>query len=155
MNIKKIALVPMLLILALALTACGGKKEAAKADVKLSEIYAAFELGDNMMTFTQEDLSDLYGIEEADVKQFAGGVNTTGVKCDEILLVEANDADAAARVKEAMDNRYQSKLNELDGYLPDEYAIAKQCSVTTNGNFVAMIVAPNAQELTKASNAAF
>ena len=32
---------------------------------------------------------------------------------------------------------------------PDEYAIIQKCSVTQSGNFVAMIVAPNAAELTE------
>ena len=72
-----------------------------------------------------------------------------------MVLVEAVNADAAARVKTALDNRYQAKLNETQNYLPDEYAIIKTCSVTANGNFVAMIVAPNAAELVKVYNESF
>ena len=147
---KKLGFVVLLVVLVFTLAACGGTKEAQAPTepVNLADVFARFTLGDKMMTLSQDDLLDLYGIEAADVKQFAGAVNTTGIKCDEIVLVEAVDGDAAGRVKTALDNRYQSKLNEMDGYLPDEFAIVKECSVTANGNFVAMIVAPNAKELT-------
>ena len=80
-------------------------------------------------------------------------MSTTGINCDEIVMIEAVDADAAARVKTALDNRYQAKLVETENYLPDEYAIIKTCSVTVDGNYVAMIVAPNAEELVKIYNA--
>ena len=153
---KKLISLALIAMLVLCLAACGGKKESAApaAEVKLGDVFAQFALGEEMMTLSQDDLLDMYGIAAADVKQFAGAVNTTGIKCDEIVLVEAVDSAAAGRVKEALDNRYQQKLNEMDGYLPDEYAIVKECSVTASGNFVAMIVGQNAQELTKIYEAA-
>ena len=77
------------------------------------------------------------------------------VGCDEVVLVEAKDADAASRVKEALDKRYQAKLNETENYLPDEYAVIKTCSVVMDGNYVAMIVAPNAADLVKIYNESF
>lgn len=141
----------LLAALALTLSACGGKKaETPAAEVKLADVLAEFGTGDEMLALTEEDMADIYGIEAADMKQFAACVNSTGIKADEIVLVEAADAAAAARVKEALDNRFQSKLNELDGYLPEEFAVAKACKVEARGNFVSMIVAPNAADLEKA-----
>ena len=134
-----------LLSLTLVLTACAEAADAAT----LEDVLASFELGEEMMSLTEEDLSDIYGIEAEDMAQFAACINSTGIKADEIVLVEAVDAEAAERVKEALDNRFQSKLNELDGYLPEEYAVASACSVEIEGNFVSMIVAPNAADLTK------
>ena len=110
---------------------------------------AKFSFDGEMLALDANDLLDLYGVNSADVKQFAAAVNTSGIDCDEVVLVEAVNADAAARVKTALDNRYQAKLNETENYLPDEYAVIKTCSVTMDGNYVAMIVAPNAEELTK------
>ena len=147
---KKFVSILLLVALVLTLAACGGKKEAAPAAaVNLSDVLAKFSLGEEMMALSESDLLDLYGINAADVKQFAGAVNTSGIKCDEIVLIEAVDADAASRVKTALDTRYQAKLNEMENYLPDEYAIVKECQVTSSGNFVAMIVGPTAAELTK------
>ena len=148
---KKWICIALIAVLALALTACGGKKEEAApaAEVKLADLLTSFKLDEEMMTLTEADMSDIYGIEAADMKQFAAAVNGSGIKADEIVLVEAVDSDAAGRVKQALDNRLQSKLNELENYLPEEYAVAKACSVNATGNFVSMIVAPNAADLVK------
>lgn len=145
---KKLCAILLLAAMLLTLTACGGKETKA-VNVNLTDVMAKFSLGEELMTLTTDDLRDMYGIDAADVKQFAAAINSTGIKCDEIILIEAASSDAAARVKTALDNRYQAKLNETENYLPDEYAIIKTCSVTTNGNFVAMIVAANAADLTK------
>jgi len=152
---KKIFAVALMIALVLTLTACGGKEEpvsepAAQEAVKeivLSDIMAQFTFDGEMLELAATDMLDLYGIEEADMKQFAAVVNTSGIDCDEVILIEAVDAEAAGRVKECLDTRYQAKLNETENYLPDEYAVIKECSVTQNGNFVAMIVAPNAGDM--------
>ena len=148
---KRIFAAVLVLALALSLAACGGgKKEAASVD--LAAVLAQFKLGEEMMTLTPADLAQLYYIDEADMKQSAAAMHTSGINCDEIILIEAVDAEAAGRVKSALDTRYQAKLNEMRDYLPDQYAIIESCQVTQNGNFVAMIVAPNASELTDIYN---
>ena len=150
---KKLLSVLLIVTLVFALSACG-KKESAKS-ANLNEVLAKFSFDGEMMSLDANDLTDLYGINSADVKQFAATVNTTGIDCDEVVLIEAVNADAAARVKAALDARYQAKLNETENYLPDEYAIVKTCSVTTEGNYVAMIVASNAADLTKIYSESF
>ena len=150
---KKLLSVLLIAALIFTLTACG-KKETAKT-ANLPEVLAKFSFDGEMLTLDENDLMDLYGINSADVKQYAAAVNTSGIDCDEVVLAEAVDADAAARIKTALDNHYQAKLNETESYLPDEYAIIKTCSVTTDGNYVAMIVAPNAEELTKIYSESF
>ena len=144
---KKFAAILLLIAIVLTFAACGGKKEAVP--VNLSSVMAKFALGDEMLSLNEGDLLDLYGIKGEDVKQFAGAVNTSGIKCDEIVMIEAVGSDAAGRVKSALDNRYQAKLNEMENYIPEEYAVIKECSVTASGNFIAMIVSHNAAELTK------
>lgn len=151
---KKFLAVVLLIAMIFTLTACGGKKEAAKT-ANLGEVMGKFTFDGEMMSLDAASLLDLYGIKAEDMKQFAATVNTSGIDCDEVVLVEAVNADAAARVKTALDNRYQAKLNETENYLPDEYAVIKTCSVTAEGNYVAMIVAPNAADLVKIYNESF
>lgn len=140
---KRILSVFLLVLVVSAL--CG----AALADgsVDLAAVLAEFNLGDEMMELDMFDLVDIYYFNAEDMKQAAAAVHTSGLNCDEIILIEAVDADAAANVKMILDARYEAKLNETENYLPDEYAIIKQCSVIADGNYVAMIVAPNAAEL--------
>ena len=142
-KMKRILSILVLVVLAFAL--CGAKLEDGSVD--LAAVLEAFELGEEMMTLDMYDLADLYYIDLEDMKQAAAAVHTSGINCDEIILIEAVDADAAANVQYILDARYQAKLNETENYLPDEHAIILECAVTANGNYVAMIVAPNAAEL--------
>lgn len=142
---KKWTCIALMTAFLLALIAFAGSAETVGTD--LAGVLEGFGLGDEMMLLVEEDLTDIYGIDPADVAQFAAAINDTGIKADEIVLVEAVDAAAAARIEAALEERYQSKLNELENYLPEEYAVVKACGVETDGNFVSMIVAPNAAEL--------
>lgn len=145
---KKILSIVLLIALVFTLSACGGKKDKA-VSANLPEVLAKFGFGEDMMTLSEGDMLDLYFIDAKDMKQFAGAISMTGIDCEEVVLVEAVDADAANRVKAQLDQRYQTKLNETENYLPDEYAIIKTCSVSVKGNYVAMIVAENAADLVK------
>lgn len=142
---KKWTCVALITACLFALIALAGSAETAGVD--LAKVLDSFALGDDMMPLVEEDLTDIYGIDAADVAQFAAAINDTGIKADEIVLVEAVDADATGRVEAALEERYQSKLNELENYLPEEYAVVKACAVEADGNYVSMIVAPNAAEL--------
>lgn len=152
---KKLLSLLLLAVMILTLSACGGGDKQSVKSADLKAVLAKFTFDGEMLEMDENDMLDVYGIQAADMKQFAATVNTSGIDCDEVVLVEAKDADAASRVKEALDKRYQAKLNETENYLPDEYAVIKTCSVVMDGNYVAMIVAPNAADLVKIYNESF
>jgi len=142
---KKQTRMTLIIVFMLALIALAGHAETT--GMNLTQVLESFKLGDDMMPLIEEDLTDIYGIDVEDVVQFAAAIHDSGIKADEIVLVEAVDGDAAGRIEAALAQRLEDKLNELENYLPEEYAVAKACRVETEGNFVSMIVAPNAAEL--------
>ena len=108
-----------------------------------------------MIELDEGGLKSNYGIEAEDVKQYAALVDASGIKCEEVVLIEATDADAAKRVKEQLDKRFDSKLAQNKDYLPEQYAIIKKCSVEQSGNYVSMIVGEQHEELTEIYQKAF
>lgn len=139
-------LMMMLLCMLVVLCGCGGKEEVAK-DVNISllldDMKSTLEESGNfveMMDFTSDDIALLYGIETAEMSQFAGTISKVGTNSDEILLIEVSDAATADKVAEKLENRYQAKANEAKDYLPEEYEKIQNCSVLKNGKFVALIV---------------
>ena len=101
-------------IVSLALMACSSSPAASSAgEVDLSEVMREISSQvdvPSMLAHDTEDLYSAYGIQAEDVKQSVAQVAYDSVRSDEIVMVEAVDADAAARVKECLDGRYQSKL---------------------------------------------
>ena len=143
---KKVLCV-MLAILALLMGACAQQpaKEVNLGQV-MDNLAKEYGMEEGVLQLTEADLLELYGIESADVKQFAARIRLESIQADEIVLIEANDTKAAERVKKMLDNRYQSKLNETRDYLPDEFAKIEKCKVAQNGNFVSMIICADADK---------
>ena len=71
------------------------------------------------------------------------------------MLVQAKDAEAAARVEEKLQARYDSRSKEIASYSPENYEIMKKCEVKTDGNYVRMIFAESAQEMVEVYNSYF
>lgn len=109
----------------------------------------------DMMDLDESDLMSYYGIEASQVKQFAVYIDSTGIKGDEIILIEGIDADAAKSIKEKIDARYQEKENTMKTYQPEEYAVLKKSKVEQNGNYISLIVSPQGDDLKEIYNKAF
>ena len=140
-----------LLVLAalLFLAACSkpGAKSADLAQV-LSQMKGAAR-NSEMMDLTGDDLMPNYGIDPADTRQFAACVDSTGTKGDEIVLMQGKDGAAADRIRQKLDLRYKQKQAEMKDYLPEEYAVLKQCRVRQDGEYVCLIVSPRHEALEK------
>ena len=82
-------------------------------------------------------------------------MDSSGIKCEEVVLIEAVDSDAAKTVKEQLDKRMEAKLAQNKDYLPEQYAIIQKCSVEQDGNYVSMIVGAEHEKLTEIYHNAF
>ncbi len=151
---KKITALLLIAALILLSGCAGGGAKSADLNAVKEALSAQYGL-DEMMVLSEDDLLDMYGIKAEDVKQYAALIAKSSTSADEILLFEGKDADAAARIKEKLDKRYQAKLNEAKDYLPEEYAKISACKVETNGCFVSMIVSADAEAMTKLYQGAF
>lgn len=144
---KKVFCLLFALVFVTAFVGCA-KSETTNADLNtvMKDIKAQVKFTDTI-DLSADDLNANYGIKSEDIKQFAGLADTTGIKADELVMIEGKDADAAKRVKIALDARYQTKVNENITYLPKQYAIIKKCSVRQTGNYVSMLISPDAQKI--------
>lgn len=130
----------------LLLTACAGQTvKQVELSAVMDSLAGKYGLDEGMLELTEMDLMDLYGIDSALVKQYEARIRLESIQADEIVLIEATDAKAAAQVKEQLEARYQTKLNETRNYLPDEFAKIEKCKVAQHGNYVSMIVCAEAE----------
>ena len=100
--------------------------------------------------FTEaKKLKRYYGITEDMVDEFAGGINGSGVNQEEVVLVKAKDDSSANQIKEKLDARFQSKLNQNKNYNAEQAKMIEGCKVEQNGLYITMIVSDNAEKITK------
>ena len=151
---KKLLCLCMTLLVMLGVTACSSSQKTADLSKVMEDRKAIMENKD-MMDLDESDLMSYYGIEASQVKQFAVYIDSTGIKGDEIILIEGIDADAAKSIKEKIDARYQEKENTMKTYQPEEYAVLKKSKVEQNGNYISLIVSPQGDDLKEIYNKAF
>lgn len=147
---KKI--VAVLLLVAL-LTGCG----ASAKEVNMEQLYTAIQsVGmPEMVSLKADMMLDFYGIKAEDVKQAVVTVCSDGLRADEVWLLEAVSADAAAKLKGLAENRLKQKDAESVTYSPEQNAIVKKAFLTVEGNYVIMIVSPDVEAMTAKVNEAF
>ncbi|WP_018211142.1 DUF4358 domain-containing protein [Desulfitobacterium hafniense] len=142
---KKIVMCTLVLLLTGMFLGGCATKETAEADLAqiVGDIEAQQLLPEGMEDLNAADLEKLYNIKSSEYSQFAGKINNVGILGDEVVLVEAADKAAVETIKGKMEQRYQSKLNQMDGYIPEEYEKIKNGNVLVEGNYVALLVAEN------------
>ena len=144
---KKIVSLVTAFVLCLAVFAgCGAK------DVKLNEVMDKINADFSLSLQTLDSVDDLnkyYSIDTADVKQYAAEIDPNNNAPVEIVLVEANDADAATRIETALTTRYNAIYSQYSSYTPEKLDMVKSCKVTKDGNFVSMIVADKGADMLK------
>ena len=92
------------------------------------------------MPIDRDALASLYGIAADDVGQCACAVTMNGVFPDEMLIIQAKDSAAAARIKQCLDTRLKEVLEQSRGYDAASYAVAQKCRVNENGLYLSLFV---------------
>ena len=146
---KKILTFALCLLTALCLTACGGNEDATQPDAGnaasvdlaacLEQIKTDCALTD-ARNINTDMLFDTYGIAAEQYKQAACCMVPTGVFPAEVLMFEAVDAAAASAIAAKLELRLQEVKNQSQSYDAENYALAQQCAVNTNGNIVTLFI---------------
>lgn len=143
---KMIAL--MLALLMLCLAGCGGKDAGAKVEMDVQSVYEAMvEKMPEMLAMDEMMMLNFCGIEAEMCQQVAVAVCFDGLRADEIWLIEAKDADTLEDLKDLAESRLERKGEESITYSPEQYEVVQKAEILTAGNYLAVIVSPDVDEL--------
>lgn len=151
---KRLFTVLLTLMLLLSMTACGGSKTVTVDIVKVKEtILTDLEVVDPL-DLPAERLQDLYGITPDLVKSAACFITLAGAFPDEIIMVEAVDANAAKTVAEKLEARLADVKNQAQNYDADSFALLEKCKVRTTGVYVTLFISAKSSEMQNIFDAA-
>lgn len=123
------------------------KKEEPAVETKtLAQIQAEIKTAvsaSGAMDLDAGAISSLYGIESGDMVQAVGFVVMEGTFPHEAIMVEAKNAEAAARVENLLKVKHTSFVEQSKGYDAENYALAQKCKVVRNGNYISMFLTPD------------
>ena len=151
---KRILSFVFALMMVLSLAACGGKEDTTGTtqnntpkELNLAAVYTTITSGvemPDMMSVDSDMLLDLYGIKAEYCKQSVVYLCVNSLRADEIWLLEATDAASMEALKNLVQSRLDQKDAESITYDPEQNAIVKAAQVIEAGNYLVMIVSPDA-----------
>ena len=139
-------------IMTAGLTACGdssssGSDSAASQSAKDSSRSAAevadalkngVEFKDSLNEPDKNIIEKLYGLSEDMYKEGKLYIGSGGATAEEIACFTANDADGAAKIKEAYEKRVEDLKKTFENYVPEEMDKLNDPVIVTKGNSVYM-----------------
>ena len=148
---------------ALLFTGCSHKEDVQKNDggalseeavvvteVSLSEVKDEIKKtigATDALDFNDNAVEMLYSIKKEDVKQFAGFSVAQGTFPHEIVMIEAANEEAGQRIEKAFEAKISSFAEQSKNYDAENYALAKKCKVQKNGNYFAMFLSPDYEDI--------
>ena len=124
------------------LTACGGGKDTAvDLNALATELAGSAAFTENIGGYAVDAklAGPTYGFDAGSVKSCLYYYNSTSN--EELLAVEANDADAAGTVEQCCRSRIEMQKAALAAYNPDAIPRLDSALVVRSGNYVVFVVA--------------
>ncbi len=127
------------------LAGCAQKTVTLDIQEAADSLKAQAGVNDSLTLLTDSLFDSLYGIAGEDVK---GKVVYTSAEAtaDEVAVIEATDADAAARVKEAVETRVADQKDTFESYAPEEVTKLDNAVIEVAGNYVLFCVSGDADK---------
>ncbi len=158
---KSVPIILAALALSAALIGCSGGNassgsQAASSSVTATAAASPEEIAakikesvtlTDMQPLSESDISSMYGIDLNDVVSFAGEIDSTGLRTDEFLIIQAKDSDSADRILTKMKARQTQRMNEAKNYNPEGYATVQKSPVAKTGNYVYLFFSEDADTM--------
>lgn len=137
----------LLAVLMTVMAGCGGQ-QSQTAQMDMQAVYDSFVPSLPDMLIMDEDMMlNFCGIDAELCEQAVVAVCSDGLRADEIWLIEAKDAKALKELEGLAQGRLTRKGEESITYSPEQYEIVQAAQVITAGNYLAVIVTPEAAAL--------
>ena len=145
----------MLAILMLCMTGCGGKDAGSDVSMDVQSVYDSMvSVLPEMLPMDETMMLNFCGIEADMCEQAVVAVCFDGLRADEVWLIEAKDADSLKTLQQLAQSRLDRKGEESITYSPEQYEVVQKAQVITAGNYLAVLVSPDVQQLADIFNQA-
>ena len=141
------------LLMVLLLAGCAEHPAALNMEAVYEQISKSVVLP-QMLELDADMMLDYCGIKGEDVSQAKVLICADSLRTDEIWLLEAVDANAADRLVKLAEGRLTQKGEESITYSPEQYKVVEKAQLIQVGNYIALLVSPDAEAMAQVFNQA-
>lgn len=141
-------MIPAVLVLCLALTACGSKDSGSAGYDPAATAQALLDSGaftDTLETTDKDTVAILYGVEADSIVDCAC-YTSLSAGAEEIAVLTMADADSAKAAMDGLKARVADQKAVLESYQPDEVSKLDNAIFTQSDNTVVLVVAADAEK---------
>ncbi len=142
---KRFTALLLCLLMLMTFAACG--ETAKEPDLGAIKTEIVDTLGIEAKDMNTKLIAGQRGFSEEMVAESASFTTPGAVFDDEVYMFKATDADAASTIADKLNGRLNELKKQTQSYSPEDAAIVEQCSVLTNGNYVAMFFSANREQM--------
>ena len=102
-----------------------------------------------MLELNERAISSYLGLNAENYLDGRFYLCANNLKADEIWLMELENEDAARNMTSKAEDRIRVKADSYELYLPDESEIARRGIAVTKGNYLALFLSPDAEQMRK------
>lgn len=163
MNITKSG--KLLVALAAAAVICGGcsgqavqtaggdvqTAESEKAAQTVQEVYQEIEEKVSLKSpecMDDEFISNYYGIDVSALEEYVFSISEDAAQAETVIIMKVQDAGSLEAMADCLQTVADEKKNEMENYIPEQFAIVEKSKVVTRDNYVWLVISENADAIT-------
>lgn len=93
-------------------------------------------------------ISNYYGIDAALLEEYVFSMSEDAAQAETIIIMKAKNTDALDGLADSLQTVVDEKKNEMENYIPEQFAIVEKSKVQTKENYVWLVISENADAIT-------
>lgn len=118
----------------------------------LAEIYAEIQNGVELyspMEFDDEFLMNYYGIDASLLEEYVFSMSEDAASAETIVVMKAKSSSDVESLSASLQVVVDEKRNEMENYLPEQFAIVEKATVETKDNYIWLVISENEDTIKK------
>lgn len=123
-------------------------RESAKS---IDEIYQEIEQTVSLQSpqcMDDDFISNYYGIDAASLEEYVFSMSEDAAQAETVIIMKARNADDVAGLADSLQTVVDEKKNEMENYIPEQFAIVEKSKVQSKDNYVWLVISDNADAIT-------
>lgn len=125
--------------------------DSEKTTKSIREVYQEIEQTVSLKSpqcMEDDFISNYYGIDAASLEEYVFSMSEDAAQAETVIILKAKNADDAAELAGSLQTVVDEKKNEMENYIPEQYAIVEKSKVQTKDNYLWLVISDNADAIT-------
>lgn len=125
-----------------------GSREGAKS---IDDIYEDIKQTVSLQSpqcMDDDFISNYYGIDSASLEEYVFSMSEDAAQAETVIILKVKDTDNVEKLADSLQTVVDEKKNEMENYLPEQFAIVEKSKVEIKENYVWLVISDNADTIT-------